>query len=140
MERRQPVALEKGASQGCGVEEVRCASRRVAVVRSDRQPQRLEPAVLGAVYQPGLRVYPEVVIKKGPILADRPLLGTDEAVAQNPLTFRRPPVTVLPAIEAVGTAEPRIAALICAAVEPACSEAYRAAAPVTCGVAMEVPS
>jgi hypothetical protein len=72
MERRQPVALGEGASQGCGVEGVRMRERRFAVVRNDRQPQRLEPAVLEAVYQPGLRVFPEVVIKKGPILAERP--------------------------------------------------------------------
>lgn len=38
---------------------------------------------------------------------------------QNPLTFSRPPVTVLPARDAVGTALLRMAALIVAAVEPA---------------------
>ena len=48
-------------------------------------------------------------------------------------------VTVLPASDAVGTALPRIAALICAAVEPGWLAAYSATAPVTCGVAIEVP-
>ena len=37
---------------------------------------------------------------------------------QNPLTFNRPPVTVLPASDAVGTALLRIADLIAAADEP----------------------
>ena len=42
---------------------------------------------------------------------------------QKPLTSSRPPVTVLPLREAVGTAEPRIADLICAAVSPGWVEA-----------------
>ena len=50
-----------------------------------------------------------------------------------------PPVTVLPANEAVGTALDKSADLICAALEPGFTEAYKAAAPVTCGVAIEVP-
>ena len=60
-------------------------------------------------------------------------------VDQNPLTFRRPPVTVLPLNDAVAVALPRMAALICAAVAPGCVEAYIAAAPVTWGVAIDVP-
>ncbi len=51
----------------------------------------------------------------------------------------RPPVAVLPARDDVGTALLRIALLICAAVAPLCVEAYSATAPVTCGVAIEVP-
>ena len=42
-------------------------------------------------------------------------------------------------IEAVGTAAPRIADLIVAALAPGCEDAYSAAQPVTCGVAIEVP-
>jgi len=57
----------------------------------------------------------------------------------NAATFRRPPVLVLPVSDAVGVAVPRIAALIWAAVAPLCVDAYNAAAPVTCGVAIEVP-
>ncbi len=58
---------------------------------------------------------------------------------QNPLTFRRPPVAVLPESEAVGTALVRIALLIAAADEPGWYAAYSAAAPLTCGVAIDVP-
>ena len=61
------------------------------------------------------------------------------SAGQKPLTLRRPPVAVLPLSEAVGTALPRIAVLICAAVEPGCVDAYSAAPPLTCGVAIEVP-
>ena len=48
---------------------------------------------------------------------------------QNPLTFNRPPVTVLPASEGVATALLRMAALIYAALDRACVAAYNAAAP-----------
>ena len=58
---------------------------------------------------------------------------------QKPLTFRRPPVTVMPLSDAVGTALLRMALRICAAVAPLCVDAYSAAAPLTCGVAIEVP-
>lgn len=50
---------------------------------------------------------------------------------QNPLTSRRPPVTVMPDMDVVGTAAARMAALIWAAVLPGWSEAYKATAPVT---------
>lgn len=63
-----------------------------------------------------------------------------QAVAdQKPLTFRRPPVAVMPLSEAVGTALLRMALRICAAVAPGFEAAYRAAPPVTCGVAIDVP-
>ena len=58
---------------------------------------------------------------------------------QNPLASSRPPVTVLPASDGVGTAAARIAALICARGRAGCDDAYSAAAPVTCGVAIDVP-
>ena len=58
---------------------------------------------------------------------------------QNPLTLSRPPETHLPDSDAVGTALDRIALLIVAAEAPGCEAAYSAAAPVTCGVAIEVP-
>ncbi len=58
---------------------------------------------------------------------------------QNPLAFRRPLLTTLPLHAAVGTAAPRIAALTSAAVAPGREALYSAAAPVTCGVAIEVP-
>ena len=45
----------------------------------------------------------------------------------------------MPASEAVGTAEVSIALLIVAAEAPECVAAYSAAAPVTWGVAIEVP-
>jgi hypothetical protein len=48
-------------------------------------------------------------------------------------------VAVRPDSDAVGTAEPSRAFLIWAAVAPGCVEAYNAAAPVTCGVAIDVP-
>lgn len=60
-------------------------------------------------------------------------------VDQKPLAFRRPLVTTLPLHEAVGVALPRIADLMPAALAPGCEDAYSAAAPVTCGVAIEVP-
>jgi hypothetical protein len=48
-------------------------------------------------------------------------------------------VTVKPAREDVGFAAPRIAARICAAVAVGNAAAYKATAPDTCGVAMDVP-
>ena len=45
----------------------------------------------------------------------------------------------LPDNVAVGVALPNIAVLIWAAVAQECIEAYKAAAPVTCGVAIDVP-
>ena len=60
-------------------------------------------------------------------------------VDQNPLTLSRPPVTHLPARDGVATAAARIAAFICAADAPGCVDAYKAQAPVTCGVAIDVP-
>ncbi len=59
--------------------------------------------------------------------------------SQNPLTFSLPCVTHLPVSEGVGAALFKIAALIIAAVLPGYAAAYNAAAPVTCGVAIEVP-
>jgi hypothetical protein len=61
------------------------------------------------------------------------------AGAQKVATLRRPPVTVLPTSEGVGTAVERIALLMLAADEPGWYAAYSAAAPATCGEAMEVP-
>ena len=49
--------------------------------------------------------------------------GLRQAKRQKPLTFSRPPVTVLPESEAVATALDRIALLICEAVAPGCVEA-----------------
>ena len=58
---------------------------------------------------------------------------------QKPLAFKRPFETTLPLNDGVGTALPRIAALIVAALALGLCAAYSAAAPVTCGVAIEVP-
>ncbi len=58
---------------------------------------------------------------------------------QKLLTFRRPPVTHLPESDAVGDALPRMAVLIEVALAPGLSDAYSATAPVTCGVAIDVP-
>lgn len=58
---------------------------------------------------------------------------------QKPATLSRPPVSTFPLSELVGTAELRMADLICAALAPVFTEAYKAQAPVTCGVAMDVP-
>jgi hypothetical protein len=55
------------------------------------------------------------------------------------LKSNRPPVTVLPASEGVGIVESRIAYLISGAVASGWVEAYKAIAPVTCGVAIDVP-
>lgn len=72
--------------------------------------------------------------------------NTAEAVFFNPLPdkyyqvliSRRLPVKTLPDKE--GVAVPfKIAALIWAAVAPGLRALYKAAAPVTCGVAIEVP-
>ena len=60
-------------------------------------------------------------------------------VAQKAATFRRPPVRVLPFSETVGSALLRMALLMAAADEPGWYAAYSAAAPLTCGVAMDVP-
>ena len=62
-----------------------------------------------------------------------------EPELQNVLTFRRLPVTVRPASDGVSVPLLKIAALIAAAVKPGRDAAYSAAAPVTCGVAIEVP-
>ena len=48
-------------------------------------------------------------------------------------------MTHFPDKEAVGTALPRIADLISVMDALVCADAYNAAAPVTCGVAIEVP-
>lgn len=66
-------------------------------------------------------------------------LSRQRRSAQKPLTFNRPPVTVFPLREAVATVLERMASLIVAADAPECDAAYNAAAPVTCGVAIEVP-
>src|SRR5687767_1000469 len=55
------------------------------------------------------------------------------------LTFRRPPVAVMPAKEEVGVVVLRMAVRISSAVALGFAAAYRATAPVTWGVAMEVP-
>ena len=55
------------------------------------------------------------------------------------LASSRPPVTVLPLSEAVGTALVKSAFLICAAVALGWTLAYSAAAAVTCGIAIEGP-
>lgn len=52
---------------------------------------------------------------------------------------RRPPVTVLPLRDAVGAAESSRACLIWAELVAGLAALSRAAAPVTGGVAMEVP-
>ena len=63
--------------------------------------------------------------------------GTTASMAA---TSRRPPVEVTPpAIEAVGAADCRIARFTSAAVACGQRALYSAAAPDTCGVAMEVP-
>ena len=54
-------------------------------------------------------------------------------------TSRRPPVAVMPAMDAVGAVVERIAARIWAAVMVGLRAAHRAAAPDTCGVAIDVP-
>ena len=56
-------------------------------------------------------------------------------------TFNRPPVVVIPARLATESTLLRIALLSWSTVKPACPGAERinAAAPETCGVAMEVP-
>ena len=55
--------------------------------------------------------------------------------------FNRPPVTVTPDIDEVGVdeADCRIAARVCCAVTPGLRALYNAAAPVTFGVAIDVP-
>ena len=58
---------------------------------------------------------------------------------QKPLAFKRPLLTTLPLHDAVAVELPMIAALIWAAVAPGLCALYKAAAPVTCGVAIEVP-
>ena len=52
---------------------------------------------------------------------------------------RRPPLTVRPLRDAVGAAEATSALRMAAPVLVGSIEAHKAAAPVTCGVAMEVP-
>ncbi len=58
---------------------------------------------------------------------------------QKPLTFRRPLLTTLPLHEAVGTDKPMMPAFTSAAVAPRRVDLYNAAAPATCGDAIEVP-
>ncbi len=53
--------------------------------------------------------------------------------------FRRPPLTAFPASAATGSADASSACLRCAALHAGCAEATSAAAPATCGVAIEVP-
>ena len=57
-----------------------------------------------------------------------------------PLMFKRPPVTVMPLRELVGVTLLKMAVRIWLAVALGKTDAYNAAAPVTCGVAIEVPS
>ena len=56
-----------------------------------------------------------------------------------PPTSRRPPVTVTPASDGVATTRERMASRISAALAAGFIDLYRAAAPVTCGVAIDVP-
>ena len=53
--------------------------------------------------------------------------------------LRRPPVTDLPARSWISSTLPSSAALICEATKFGCADATSAAAPVTYGVAIEVP-
>ena len=55
------------------------------------------------------------------------------------LTLRRPPVTVIPFIEALGSTERMSSALSPYAVAVGKWALSRAAAPATCGVAIDVP-
>lgn len=66
-------------------------------------------------------------------------VGVDGEPEKSPFRFNLPPVTVRPASDAVGAAFERIAFRICSAVAFGNAEAYSAIAPVTCGVAIEVP-
>jgi hypothetical protein len=66
-------------------------------------------------------------------------LGHGTFQRQKPETLRRPLLTTLPFSDGVGVALLIMAALISAAEAPGCVDAYSAAAPLTCGVAMEVP-
>ena len=58
---------------------------------------------------------------------------------RNPATLSLPPVNTLPVSEVVGVAPLRMAALISAAVKWGYSALYSAAAPKTCGAAIDVP-
>ena len=53
--------------------------------------------------------------------------------------FSRPPVTVLPAREAIGSTDPSSFWITCWAVAVGFLSQYTASAPATCGVAMLVP-
>lgn len=78
--------------------------------------------------------------KRGKAHAPFPFLqNTANYLLSAAFTSNLPPVTVFPTNEAVGTALDRIALRICATDAPGCVDAYNATAPVTCGVAMEVP-
>jgi hypothetical protein len=88
----------------------------------------------------GVGVAPPVVavgvavgVVVGVAVGDPPTLSAQE-------THSRPPVTTLPDSESVVSALPSRALLICVALSAGWAAAYSAAAPVTCGVDMEVPS
>ena len=92
-----------------------------------------------------------------PSVQSRRIRESDSAVAPSPLgapatgavagrhaptrapTSRRPPVAVMPSSDAVGAAVERMAARIWGAVMAGFIDAQRAAAPETCGVAIDVP-
>ena len=67
------------------------------------------------------------------------LFGTAVVQDQKPLTLRRPLETTLPLQEAVPVALFMMPALTCAAEAEGLRALNSAAAPATCGVAIEVP-
>jgi len=78
-----------------------------------------------------------MAVAVSPVGAD----GAGSAPPNHTPRFNRPPVTVIPDIDGVGVdeADCRIAVRVCCAVVPGLSALYNAAAPVTCGVAIDVP-
>ena len=71
------------------------------------------------------------------VLEGEEVVGTDGVI--KPATLSRPLVRTLPLSEVVGVAPWRMASLTCAAVAEGFRALYSAAAPATCGVAIDVP-
>lgn len=113
----------------------RCAARQLACRRGYRSPWPL----MKEGELPQRTDAPGAVPRGVGVTPVRACVSGDREPPQKPLTLSRPLERVFPFSDDVGTVLFMMALLIAAAEEPGLFARYSAAAPLTCGVAIDVP-